>query len=200
MFKPLPPEVKKPFLESPKTDIFDTIELDVLKPYVAPPRVEVQLTDEIRAVIRAQVAAEVAAAARDMKPETKIIEKTIKMPEKVVVKELIDNSAEVIKGYEKRIKAALDEYEKSGRGMYPVVVPSPIADQNGNAGKVLSTNGANTKWIANTGGGGGTSPDAYTANNVTTTRTFDATLTSLDELASVLGSLIKSLQGAGIIQ
>jgi hypothetical protein len=199
MFKTLPKEPKKPFLESPKQDIFDKIELDVLKPYVAPPRVEVQLTDEIRAIIRAQVAAEVAEAAKTLKPETKIIEKTIKMPEKVVVKEFVDKSAEILREAEKRIKKEIDALDKSGR-FGPIVVPSAIPNQSGQGGKILSTDGSNAKWITNPGGGGGSSSDVYVPNNVTTVRTFDATLTSLDEIANVIGSLIQSLQGAGIIK
>jgi len=180
-------------------DVFDTFEDSKLKPYVAPPRVEVQITDEIKALISSQIVSEIATVSKGLKPkiETKIIEKTIKMPEKVIVKELVDNSAQIIKEAEKKIKKALEEYEKSGRGMYPIVVPGPIADQTGNGGKVLSTDGRLTKWITSTGS---TSSDVYTLTNVTTTRSFDATLTSLDELASVLGSLIQSLQGAGIIK
>lgn len=47
---------------------------------------------------------------------------------------------------------------------------------------------------------GSTSSDAYTPTNVTTRTTFDADDTNLDEIADTLGSLIASLQGAGIIQ
>lgn len=179
-------------------DIFDTIEEPTFKPYIAPPRVEIKITDDIRALIAEQVAAAIAQIPQP-KPETKIIKETIKMPEKVIVKEMIDNSAQILKEAEKRIKKEIDALDKSGR-FGPIVVPSPIADQNGNAGKFLTTNGSTTKWATVTATGGGSSPDAYTANNVTTTRTFDATLTSLDEIANVLGSLITSLQGAGIIQ
>ena|SRR5882672_7847148 len=182
-------------------DVFDNFEETKLKPYIAPPRVEVKLTDEIRALLRAQLMTELAVLKKELKPklETKIIEKTINNPTKVIVKELIDNSATIIKEAENKIKKALDEYEKSGRGMYPVVVPNSIADQTGNGGKVLSTDGRNTKWITG-GGGGNVSTDVYTPTNVTITRSFDATLTSLDEISSVLGSLIKSLQSAGIVQ
>lgn len=66
---------------------------------------------------------------------------------------------------------------------------------------VLTISKGRATWKVATGGsGGGTSPDAYTPTNVATTRTYDATNTSLDELSSVVGSLIASLQGAGIIQ
>lgn len=178
------------------------VETNSFKDWEAAPRVELKLTDELRALIHQQVAFGIAEAMRNFKPtvETKIIKETIHEPTKIIVKELIDNSAELIKEAEKRIKKALDEYEKSGRGMYPVVVPNSIADQTGNGGKILSTDGRLTKWITASSGGGGTSTDAYTTSNVTTDRSFDATSTSLDELANVLGSLIASLQGAGIIQ
>lgn len=190
--------------ETPKADIFDSLDVfDIIdansfKPYVSPPRVEIKITDEIRALIADQVAAALAKIPQP-KPETKIIEKTINMPTKVVVKEMIDKSAEILIEAEKRIKKEIDALDKSGR-FGPIVVPSPIADQNGNGGKFLTTNGSITKWATVTATGGGSSSDAYTANNVTTTRTYDATNTSLDELASVLGSLITSLKGAGIIQ
>lgn len=182
-------------------DIFDTLETDRFQPYVAPPRVEVKITDEIRALIAEQVAAGVAHAMKGMKPtiETKVIEKTINNPTKVIVKELIDNSAEILKEAEKRIKKEIDALDKSGR-FGPIVVPSPIADQSGHGGQVLSTDGNKTKWITAASGSGGSSSDAYTVNNGNTLRTYNATDTSLDEIARVLGSLIASLQGAGIIQ
>lgn len=44
------------------------------------------------------------------------------------------------------------------------------------------------------------SNDSYSVSNLTTLRTYDAASVSLDELARVLGSLIDSLQGTGIIQ
>lgn len=40
---------------------------------------------------------------------------------------------------------------------------------------------------------------AYTVTNVTTTRTFDANSTSIDELADVLGTLIQDLKDLGIV-
>lgn len=144
-------EANKPDLFD-SLDIFDTIEDPHFKPYVAPPRVEVQITDEIRALIAEQVAAGVARAVKGLKPETRIIEKTIKMPEKVIVKELVDNTAEILKKVETKLRKEIDDLDKSGR-FGPIVVPSPIADQNGNGGKVLSTNGANTKWITAPSGG-----------------------------------------------
>lgn len=158
------------FDQIPDLDIFDTLEEARFKPYVAPPRVEVKLTDEIRALIAEQVAAGVAQAMKGMKPtiETKVVEKTINNPTKVIVKELVDNSAEIIKAYEKKIKAAIDDYDKNRSG--PIIIPNQRSN------------------------------DAYRPSNVTPSRNYDATLTSLDEIANVLGSLIQSLQNAGVIK
>jgi hypothetical protein len=82
-----------------------------------------------------------------------------------------------------------------GSGVIGIPPPEAGAD-----GQVLTISNRKAAWKAATGGGGGTSSDAYTPTNVTTDRAFDATDTSLDELANVVGSLIASLQGAGIIQ
>ncbi len=48
--------------------------------------------------------------------------------------------------------------------------------------------------------GGTTSSDAYFPTNVDQVFSYDAKSTSIDELANVLGTLINSLQGTGIIQ
>ena len=42
-------------------------------------------------------------------------------------------------------------------------------------------------------------PAAYTPTNVSTDRAYDADVTSVDELADVLGTLIADLQVAGVI-
>lgn len=89
----------------------------------------------------------------------------------------------------------------------PLVIPGGpggpgvigIPPPEGNDGKVLTVVNRKAVWATATGGGG-SSADAYTPSNVTSDRSFDADDTSLDELADVLGSLIVSLQGAGIIQ
>lgn len=183
-------------------DVFDGIEENRLTPYVAPPRIDVQLNADIKKKIKDLINVELAKLPKEKKPETKIIEKTINNPTKVIIKEkeVIDNTKEVIKAYEEKIKKSFEDYEKSGRGMYPIVVPSPIANQTGNGGKVLSTDGNITKWITASSSSGSVSTDVYTPTNVITTRSFDANNTSLDQLADVLGSLIASLQSAGIIQ
>lgn len=197
-------------------DLFDTIELDIFdlvgedqkfKSYTAPPKVSVSLSDEIRELIKAEISgllkAAVADAVKGIKPHTvetktieRVVEKSIPTPEKVIIKEMVDDSA-LHKKISKEIKKALDE---SG----PLFVPAPPVIPNWSDkadGVVLSKQGSQLKWVAQTGGsGGGTSSDAYTPTNVTTDRSFDANNTSLDELSDVVGSLIASLQGAGIIQ
>jgi len=42
--------------------------------------------------------------------------------------------------------------------------------------------------------------DPYTPSNVTTTRTYDADTSSVEELADVLGTLIADLQTAGYLK
>lgn len=42
-------------------------------------------------------------------------------------------------------------------------------------------------------------PSAYTASNVTTDRTYDADITTVDEIADVLGTLVTDLKSLGLI-
>lgn len=183
-------------------DSLDLVEKDSFSPYKAPPKVSLILTDEIRGLIISEVGKvikeQLDTLKNDLKPlpnePSKIIETKIIQTEKII--------KEIDLGLlEKTIQEKINKYTKSEeerwKNIAPIVVPNGIANMEGHGGQVLSTDGRITKWIKQTGG---QSPDAYIANNVTTTRSYDATLTSLDELASVLGSLIQSLQGAGIIQ
>lgn len=82
-----------------------------------------------------------------------------------------------------------------GSGVIGIPPPEPNPDDH-----VLTVSGGKAIWKASTAAGGGSSSDAYTPTNVTTRTSFDANDTSLDEIADTLGSLIASLQGAGIIQ
>lgn len=152
-------------LETKKQDIFDQLKLDhfdrmdvfdVLDE-IAPSAPPAGISPEIKALIDKEVASRVKwqiyKVIQEMKPperviETKVIqEKMIAPPEKVIVKETkIDHKA-LEKAVEKKFKKSMDEFEKSGKGFWSVVVPSSIADQNGHGGQVLSTNGSNTKWI-----------------------------------------------------
>lgn len=82
-----------------------------------------------------------------------------------------------------------------GSGVIGIPPPEPKP-----VGYVLTINDQKkAEWKVATASGGGTSTDVYTVSNVTTDRSYNATSTSVDELANVLGSLIASLQGAGVI-
>jgi ribosome-associated translation inhibitor RaiA len=196
-------------------DVFDRIELDIfdridapkLKEYVAPPKVSVSLSDEIRDMIKSEIGRlikdAVMDAVKDIKPRTvetktveRVVEKSIPTPQKVIIKDKLDDQ-DLHKAIEKKIKKALDDHG-------PMFVPAPPVIPNWADkadGVVLSKKASQLVWVTPTaGGGGGTSSDVYTPSNVTTTQSFDANNTSLDEIADVIGSLIVSLQGAGIIQ
>lgn len=82
-----------------------------------------------------------------------------------------------------------------GPGVIGIPAPEPNPD-----GYVLTISKGKAVWKVSTGGGGGTSSDIYSVSNLTADRSYDAKDTTVDELAAVLGSLIVSLQGAGIIQ
>lgn len=194
-------------------DIFDKIELDIfdsipdelkLKEYKEPQKVSVFMTDEIRNLIKSEIRSllkeAVADAVKGIKPhtiETKVVEriqeKTIKTPERVIIQDKLDDK-ELNKKIDQMIKKEADK-------RFDLFIPAPpiIPNMSGSSGKVLSTDGNQLRWVV-APSGGSTSPDAYAVSNLTTDRTFDADDTSLDELADVLGSLITSLQGAGIIQ
>lgn len=199
--------------QTARQDIFDTVNLDIfdsipdelrLKEYKEPQKVSVFLTDEIRNLIKSEIRAmlkeAVTDAVKEIKPhtvETKVIErvqeKTIKTPEKVIIRDRLDD---------KELNSKIDSMiKKEADKRFDLFIPAPpiIPNMSDKSGKVLSNDGNQLRWIAPTSGGS-TSTDAYTASNVTTDRAFDADDTSLDELADVLGSLIASLQGAGIIQ
>lgn len=182
------------------------IETSAFNDYKEPERVAVKLNDEIRQMIldeiRTALRDRIAQIVSEVKPErvieTKIIEREGPKTEKVVIREIDQKALE--KAISERLAAYSKQTEERWKNIAPIVVPSPIANMEGQGGKFLSTDGRISIWKTVTSGGGGSSPDVYTPNNVTTTRTYDATLTSLDEIANVLGSLIQSLQGAGIIQ
>jgi hypothetical protein len=182
-----------------KLDIFDIVNEPKLKAYEAPPRMALELTAEIRQLIQSEVSKLAPKEPKEIIHTREIVKQKemVSPPERVIVKEVDTKALE--KAVTDRLKAAMTDYEKNWKNIAPIVVPGPIALQDGQGGKILSTDGRQTKWIAPTTGGS-TSSDAYTVNNNTTLRTYDATNTSMDELARVLGSLIASLQGAGIIQ
>jgi hypothetical protein len=188
-----------------KKDIFDTIDLKILKDYTEPPKVSLSLSSEVRDVIKAEIDAllkqALAELIKGIKPHTietktieKVIEKSIPTPQKIIIKDRLDD-IELQKKIDAKIKKSMDE---SG----PLFIPAPpiIPSTSSQDGKFLSNRAGQLIWDTVTATGGGSSPDAYTPTNVTTRTSFDADDTSLDEIADALGSLIASLQGAGIIQ
>lgn len=177
-----------------KLDHFDNMDVFDILDDLAP-----DLDQKLKAMIEKEVASRVKwqmyKIVKEMPRPERVIEthivreKMVAPPEKVIIKKEIDHEA-MHKAVDKKIKKAMVHYEKNVGG--PVVVPSPIPNQDGQGGKILSTNGRLTKWIVNSGGGG-LPLTSFSANNVTTTRSYDATNTSLDEMANVLGSLIQTL-------
>lgn len=156
--------------QTQEKDIFDRIELDIfdlidspkLKEYVPPPRVQLDLSDEIRQLVKNEITASikkaVLEAVKDIKPiEKTIIEKTVvdrvTAPEKVVVQKIFDEE-KISKIFKAKIKEALDDFEKSGRGTLFIPAPVGLPNMAGQSGKVLSTDGNQTRWIAASSGSG----------------------------------------------
>jgi len=86
--------------------------------------------------------------------------------------------------------------DHGGPGVIGIPPPEPNPE-----GYVLTVNKGKAKWSAATGGSVSITPstDVYTVNGKVTDRDFNVGDTTVDELAAVLGSLISSLQGTGII-
>jgi hypothetical protein len=143
-------EAAKDTFDKIELDIFDQLDTLKLKEYVAPPKVAVSLSDEIRELIKAEIASlikeAVAEEVKGIKPRTietktieRVVEKSIPTPEKVIIKEKLDE-AELQKTISRKIKKALDE---TG----PLFVPAPpiIPNWSDKAdGVVLSKSGKST--------------------------------------------------------
>lgn len=197
-------ETAKDIFDEVEVDVFDLVEPGKLKSYKNPPKISIALSEEIRALIKSEIGAilkeAVSEAVKGIKPRTvetkvieRIVEKSIPTPEKIIIKEKLDDG-KLQKQIDEKIRKASDEH-------FFVPAPPIIPNWSDKAdGVVLSKAGSQLTWVPQTGGGGGTSPDVYTPTNVTTRTSFDANDTSLDELADVVGSLIESLQEAGTIQ
>lgn len=190
-----------------KLDLFDTIELD--------PEDKIIYSEEMRKLIREELANQIAKI-----PVGEIIAKVLNAEVqrqakengklKSSVKAEVAGVAEKTKKEMAEIKSEISTFQEKIRKRYddlkneilsaPKYTFGGFAPPNptGHAGQVLTTDGtwSGISWAA---ASGGSSPDVYTVSNLTTTRAFDATSTSMDELANVLGSLIVSLQGAGIL-
>lgn len=182
-------------------DIFDTLD-QRFKNYTPPPRVAITLTDEIRAMLMAEVAAHVkgniSAIVAEVKPERVIhtIERQLSAPpERVIVKEV--DMVALERAIEERLKKKFLDYEKNWKNIAPIVVPNGIPNMEGKSGKVLSTDGRIGIWITSPSTGGGTANFFdYTMSNVTSRLSFDASNTSLDEIADVIGTLAIALAAA----
>ena len=177
-------------------DIFDLISPDTkLKPFTHPERKPLNETD-VMAMVQGAI---------DQIPKPKAIEKIV---EKQIIKEVKDTKQyvemKVVEELKKQIEELKNELKKNNSA-YPMqgwgfrtgkIIPS----LSGNQGKYLRVSGNKIVWDTVTASGGGSSSDVYTTNNVTTTRTLDPTTSTIDDLYNFVGSLIQSLQGAGIVQ
>jgi hypothetical protein len=78
-----------------------------------------------------------------------------------------------------------------------------VADLAPAEDELLAWDQATLKWVNQTHAEAGVpsvSADAYTPTNVTPDYSFDATTVGVTELAHVVGTLIASLQAAGMLQ
>lgn len=177
-----------------------------------------KITDDVTNLVKAEI--------QKIKPTQKVIERTVHVPVpqppqkiKEIVREIVvrevakeekkddrkyveEKTVESLKKEVQLLKAKLDEVNNAlmfssmgGSGVIGIPPPEGNPDNY-----VLTISKGKAQWKVATGGSGGSSSDVYTPSNVSTDRSYDATNTSLDEIANVLGSLIASLQGAGIIQ
>lgn len=206
---------------SPDDDIFEQVEAEDAKS--EPAKVET-ISEETKDFIRAEVAKikptqsvierVIETRAEPVHIEPRVVqapaappqiikEVRIEVEKKDQTKYAKEDDVEALK---ERIEGLVKQLAETRRmAEAPLVIGSPggsgvigIPPPEGNEGKVLTVVNRKAAWV--TSSSGGSSSDAYTASNVTTDRSFDASNTSLDEIANVLGSLIASLQGAGVIQ
>lgn len=114
---------------------------------------------------------------------------------KLVEEKDLKGFKETIANLEQEIKSLKEvlPFLHGGSGVIGIPPPEGSPDNN-----VLTVSGGKAVWKKSSSGG--SSSDAYTPTNVVTDRSYDASSTTLNEIANVLGSLIASLQGAGIIQ
>lgn len=205
------------YLDAPKAEEFLGIEIKkiisnvivksepapkrLINSYVKTEKIKLPLTeDEIASIVRNELA-----KLPKPKPE-KVIEKII---EKKIIKEVKEEEKKDDKKYaeESQVKEAtkkLEDISKQFEGLKKLFMVTRggsgvigIPPPEGNNGKVLTVYENRAQWRTSSGG---SSPDAYTTSNVTTTRNLDPTTSTIDDLYNVVASLIVSLQGAGIIQ
>lgn len=129
------------------------------------------------------------------------VEVPVKDTRKLVEQETIDELKKKISELEAKLKETRHIAENplmapGGSGVIGIPPPEPNPE-----GYVLTINKGKAKWSAATGGSGSITPstDVYTVTGKVTDRDFNVGDTTVDELAAVLGSLISTLQGTGII-
>lgn len=162
-------------------------------------RVDKELTPAIKSYVKASLPKQLTAEqiselviSQITKHPPQIIKKTIKQE---IIKP-IETIRETIKE-DGKLKKQLDDLKEElnllrqaflvgGSG----VIGLPTLE--GNNGKILQVVNNRPTWATSSSGG---LSQTYTVSNVTTTRTFDASNTSLNELANVLGTLIADLKG-----
>lgn len=112
------------------------------------------------------------------------------------INEDLKKEIDLLKSYveEMRQTTSLAMAAMGGSGVIGIPAPEGNPDNY-----VLTISKGRAIWKVSTGSGG-SSQDAYTTSNVTTTRSLSATSSTIDVLYNVVASLIQSLQGAGIIQ
>lgn len=182
-------------------DIFDSIDDKfIFSDYVNSDKTDVFNSEEMAYLVKQ----EVSKAVKSIKIPEKVIEKQIikEVTHKDTKKYVEEKNLEALKEEVKRLKELNDEVNRqlqflamSHGGSGVIGLPNP----DGNGGKTLQV--VNGQWKPVTAStGGGSSPDAYTVLNGNTLRTFDVSNSTIDELYRFVGSLVVTLQGAGIIQ
>lgn len=180
-----------PFLKySRKKEVLEKVDKEltpIIKSFVRASLPKIQPSIEEKQVVK--LIKEAISKIPEVKPAKEVIReiKTIEIKEKS-----FDELRKEIEILKRELEAFKQILPLGGSGVIG------LPNLEGNNGKTLQVINNQPKWQSVASAG--TSFDVYTPTNVTTDRSFDATLTSLDEIANVLGSLIISLQGAGIIQ
>jgi hypothetical protein len=163
-----------------------------------------KLTEELVSLVKREM--------QKIKPSERIIERIIqkevsapivvppKIVEKVIEKKQ-DLSNFVEKSIIEELRKEIADLKKQLTERQPDirVVGEMLPNHTGITGNLYS-DGHSLKWTPASSSSAGGSPEVYSANNVTTRRSFDADDTSLDELADLVGSLIIDMQAVGLLQ
>ena len=179
----MPPDI---FDRLKLTDVFDRVSLDLFDKVDLDVEDKVIFSDEMRNLIREELASEISKIPIG-KIITRVLEREVAKHEKAndslkasVSKDLTKARSD-IKNEVAELKTEIEEFEKKIKEKYAELKNQMLSvPQYQFGGYPLAT-------------------EAYAASNVTPTRTFDATSTSLDEVASVLGTLIETLKTQKLI-